>query len=119
MARQQRVESQLPIRKSPEALAMIRKESLEAIVAAAEGAAREISDTGVPVDRVDIERVVDPEIEGLVLLGITVWMPDTAVDQASAAWDRLLDLARSRVTELGPEEMRKLSELVSIGVDLE
>jgi len=119
MARKQSVEGQIPVRKSPEALAMIQEERLEAIVAAAEAAAHELSDAGVPIDRVDIERMTDPEIEDLVLMGFTVWMPETAVDVASAAWDRLLDLARARVTQLGPEETRKLSELVSIGVDVE
>lgn len=119
MAKRRSVAGQIPIRKSPEALAMILRERLEAIVAAAEAAARELSNDGVPIDMVEVERMTDPEIKDLVLLSFTVWMPEAAMDEASAAWDRLLDLARSRVAELGAEETRKLSELVSIGVDVE
>jgi len=119
MAKQQSIEGHIRIRKTSAALALIREKRLEAIVAAAEAAARELCDAGVPIDRVDIERMTDPEIEDLVHLGFTVWMPETAVGEASTAWDRLIDLARARVTELGPEEARKLSDLVSIGVDVE
>jgi hypothetical protein len=119
MAKQRSVEGQIPIRKSQDALALIHKERLEAVVAVAEAVARELSESGVPIDRVDIERMTDPEIENLVRLGFTVWMPGTAMGQASTAWDRLLDQARRRVSKLGPEESRKLSELVSIGVDVE
>jgi hypothetical protein len=119
MAKQRGVEGQISIRKSSAALAMIHKERLEAIIGAAEEAARELANAGVPIDQVEVERMIDPEIENRIRLGFTVWLPGTAMGQASAAWDRLLELARSRVNELGAEETRKLSELVSLGVDVE
>ncbi len=119
MAKQRSTAGQIPVRKSPEALAMIHRERLEEIVAAAEAAARELCDSGIPIDRVDVERMTDPEIEDLELLGFTVWVPESAVGEASAAWRRLLNLVRARISHLGPEETHKLSELVSIGVDVE
>src|SRR5438093_4717927 len=119
MAKRQRVKGQIAIQKSPAALALIHDQRLDAVVAAAEAAARELSDAGIPIDRIDIERLTDPEIEDLVRLGFTLWMPEAAMGEASTAWDRLLGLARARVAKLGPDESRKLSELVSIGVDIE
>ena len=99
---------------------MIREEGLEAIVAVGEEVARQLARAGLPINYVGVTREVDPEIEDWIKLSITVWVAnDTLAAEALTADGSLFQDTFQRVRAIGPDEGRKFSDLVLIGIDID
>lgn len=120
MATQPAASHKLALRKTTDARAMIRDERLERIVAATVAVATQLARAGLPINYVAVTGEDDPEIEDWTKLSITAWVPnDSSVEGALAANRSLLKNTLQRVSALGPEEARKLSDLVLIGIDID
>ena len=119
MAIQPTTSNQLEVRKTDEACAMVREEGLEQIVAVAEDVAGQFARAGLPINYVEVTREEDPEIADWIKLSITVWVANDAVDEALAQYRPLWHETHRRVTALGPDEVRKFSDVVSLGIDID
>ncbi|MBI2304604.1 MAG: hypothetical protein HYU86_07660 [Chloroflexi bacterium] len=113
------LQSDLAITISDEAKSMIKQEGLEAAIAMIKESITELWREGASIKEVVVEREVDPEIEALEVLAVTVWMQNVSSKEASSFWKALDDRMDVYRAALPPEEREKLDKGVSVGVDIE